>query len=152
MRSSLQASRAKLSASDARYDYGHLRRDDHDHARRRGDYYGNYYNYDDYHGRGVDRSGAHSGYGHHDHYHKKCCPLVVKPLVFLSLLAGIAVGSAFLNNLIDMNIGRRKRKRRGAISDDQISANERIADLWREGKKERETEAKKGVINILHTL
>jgi len=64
------------------------------------------------------RRGGHSGYGHSGHsgYGKKkleCCELVVDPLAFLSLLGGIAGGTAFLNIAITMNITMRRRRRRG---------------------------------------
>ena len=55
-----------------------------------------------------------SGYGHHGAYNevKDCCELVVDPLTFAALMAAILGGTAFLNTLITMNLGRRKRRRR----------------------------------------
>jgi len=55
-----------------------------------------------------DVSGALSGYGHK----VECCPLVVKPLVVLSLLGLLAFATFFLNILITMNITMRRRRRR----------------------------------------
>ncbi len=83
----------------------------------------NSYGYDDQYGYGEqddtsrqdhhygygDHGGSHSGYGHHGH--KDCCPLVVKPLVVAALLGGLALGTALLNLIVTMTIGR-KRKRR----------------------------------------
>ena len=43
---------------------------------------------------------------------KDCCELVVDPLTFATLMAFILGGTAFLNTLITMNIGRRRRRRR----------------------------------------
>ena len=62
-------------------------------------------------GHGADKYGSYTGYGHHGHK-KECCPLVVKPLVFLALLGSLAAATAFLNVLITMNIGRKRRRRR----------------------------------------
>jgi len=51
-----------------------------------------------------------------DHYGYKtkteCCELVVDPLAFLSLLAGVLGGTAFLNVAITMNITMRRRRRK----------------------------------------
>jgi len=87
--------------------------------------------YDDY---GIDRSGGYSGYGHE----KKCCPLVIKPLVFLSLLAGIAAGTAFLNVLITMNVMRRRRKRReigpGVDAESKVTVKELLYQTFHQGE------------------
>ncbi len=72
-------------------------------------------------------SGSGSGHGHH--YPPECCPLVVDPLAFASLLASIVGGTVFLNTAITMNIGRkrrrrrrrkRKRRKRSSYSDDEM--------------------------------
>ena len=46
------------------------------------------------------------GYG----YGGECCPLVVDPLSWLALLAGIAVATFLLQQAIVANIGRRRRR------------------------------------------
>ena len=51
-----------------------------------------------------------SGYFHEkDHY---CCSMVVDPLTLAALLGSIFAGTIFLNNVITMNIMRRKRRRK----------------------------------------
>ena len=47
----------------------------------------------------------------------ECCPLVVKPLVLLAILAALAAATAFLNVLITMNLGRRKRRKRRSLGE-----------------------------------
>ena len=91
------------------------------------------YDYDDYYGVGgvgvggvatgrVDRSGdaiyvsEHSGGG--GEKGADCCELVVDPLTFVSILSAILAGTAFLNVLITMNIGRKRRRRRRRDLDD----------------------------------
>ena len=51
------------------------------------------------------------GYG----YGGQCCPLVVDPLSWLALLAGIAVATFLLQQAIVANIGKRKRRRRDVM-------------------------------------
>ncbi len=67
-------------------------------------------------GGGGDGGGKVASFGHHSGYgHKKkleCCELVVDPLTFASLLAQILGGAAFLNVLVSMNLGRKRRRRR----------------------------------------
>jgi len=69
----------------------------------------------------VRRGGyGHSSYGSSGSYgHKKfeCCELVVDPLAFLSILGGIAGGTAFLNVAITMNITMRRRRRKRQAAD-----------------------------------
>ncbi len=64
----------------------------------------------------IERSSGygHSGHGHHGYGHKKleCCELVVDPLTFASLLASIIGGTAFLNTVVTMVLGRKRRRRR----------------------------------------
>ncbi len=48
-----------------------------------------------------------------------CCPLVVDPLTLLSLIAGIAAATAFLNVAITMNIVGKKRKKRSGDVDSE---------------------------------
>ena len=43
-------------------------------------------------------------------YGGECCPLVVDPLSWLALLAGIAVATFLLQQAIVANIGRRRRR------------------------------------------
>lgn len=70
--------------------------------------------------------GSFSGYG----FGHKCCPLVVKPLVVISLLGGIGLGTALLNNVITGR--RRKRKRRSQTTDDlEMNA---FSELWYKGR------------------
>ncbi len=57
-----------------------------------------------------------TGYGHDDHGHKECCELVVDPLSFAALLAFIIGGTAFLNTVVTMVLGRKKRRRRAAAA------------------------------------
>ncbi len=77
----------------------------------------------------IDRHGSLSGFGS-GHGKVTCCPLVVKPLVILALLGGIAAATAFFNVLITMNImgRRRRRKREGGVN-----MLERIEDLALKG-------------------
>ncbi len=53
---------------------------------------------------------SHNGGGGEEEHN--CCDLVVDPLTFAALLAAILGGTAFLNTLVTMNIGRKRRKRR----------------------------------------
>ncbi len=91
----------------------------------------NSYGYDDHYGYGGeqdevsrqdhygydDHGGSHSGYGHHGGHKEDCCPLVVKPLVVLSLLGGLALAAALLNVAITMMLGgRRKRSANGDVT------------------------------------
>ncbi len=58
---------------------------------------------------------GHSSQGHHGGGYKECCPLVVDPLTFFSLLAAIAGSTAFLNTIITMApapFGGGKRRKR----------------------------------------
>ncbi len=41
---------------------------------------------------------------------ESCCPLVVDPITLLALLALIALGTYFLNIIITMKLGRRRRR------------------------------------------
>ncbi len=106
----------------------------------------NSYAYDDHYGYGdkdeisrhdhygySDHGGSLSGYGHHDH--KDCCPLVVKPLVLLSILGGIALGAALLNVAITMELGMMKKKRRSLDNGSALVSLEHIQDLIGEGRK-----------------
>lgn len=58
---------------------------------------------------------GHSGYGHSGHgggsYKEKCCPLVIDTLCVLAILGAIAAATLFLNPLIVMNLGKRRRRR-----------------------------------------
>ncbi len=72
----------------------------------------------------ISRSDYHSGYGGSSGYghggyggKKECCELVVDPLAFLTMLAFIGAGTAFLNVQITMILGRKKRRRRGLNGD-----------------------------------
>ncbi len=51
---------------------------------------------------------------------KHCCELVVDPLSVVALFAAILVGTAFLNTVITMVLGRRKRRRRRGADTYQI--------------------------------
>ena len=73
--------------------------------------------YDDYYGdygaKAKEGYGHHSGYGHSDYGHESyCCPVVIDPLLFAALLAGIAGATAWLRPVIMMALGSRRRKRR----------------------------------------
>ena len=78
---------------------------------RRSDYHSVVDHKSDY---GSFSSYASSGYG--DSGHKDCCELVVDPLTFFSLLAAIVGGTAFLNVVVTMVLGGRKRKKRSAVT------------------------------------
>ena len=109
------------------YNYKDYIKDDPYYLRDNGGYYGygrdgvdrSGYGYDDGGGGGAkdraDHYGGHSGYGHG--HKKECCPLVIKPLVFLALLGSIAAATAFFNILITMNLGRKRRRRRRSYDD-----------------------------------
>ena len=100
----------------------------------------NSYNQGGVGGAGVGAGGAgavierSSGYGHHHsghgYGHKKleCCELVVDPLTFATLLAGIIGGTAFLNVVVTMVLGRKRRRRRS----DGVS--EEVFDIFHLGK------------------
>ncbi len=98
-----------------------------------------YGDYDD--GGSPDHAkGAFSGYGHSKVI---CCPLVVKPLVILALLGGIAAATAFFNVLITMNIpapaagggGNKRRRRAGAEGGLSSSAAGRLGDVLLAGRE-----------------
>ena len=59
------------------------------------------------------------------HQRLECCPLVVDPLAVLSLLVAIAFATFFLNQLIQANIGRKRRKRKRRQVGDVIKKVER---------------------------
>ncbi len=111
------------------YNYKDYIKDDPYYLRDNGGYYGygrdgvdrSGYGYDDGGGGGAkdraDHYGGHSGYGHGHGHKKECCPLVIKPLVFLALLGSIAAATAFFNILITMNLGRKRRRRRRSYDD-----------------------------------
>ena len=65
-----------------------------------------YFDYDDF-----------GGYSYHGGGKVECCPLVVKPLVLVGIIALIGVATAFLDGVIAMTTfnmgGRRRRRRRG---------------------------------------
>ncbi len=88
---------------------------------------------------GSSGYGTHSGYGGgggHGGYDKpkECCELVVDPLTFATLMAAIIGGTAFLNVVVTMVLGRKRRRRRsdggggGAIS-------ESILDTFHAGRR-----------------
>ncbi len=47
-----------------------------------------------------------------DMMYLECCPIVVDPLLFTTLFCSIIGGTMFLNTLITMNIGKKRRRRR----------------------------------------
>ena len=84
-------------------------------SRRNG--YGHDYDYHDPYGdHKPEKYGG--SFDHYGHEKKECCPLVIKPLVFLALLGTLAAATAFLNVLITMNIGRKRRRRRRRSGED----------------------------------
>ena len=110
-------------------------------SKRTGDYETSRYDdsgYNSYDNAPIERFGSHSGYGHH--HKKECCPLVIKPLVFLALLGSLAAATAFLNVLITMNLGRKRRRRRRSESSSAELGTERvpwtskIADVFHQGR------------------
>ncbi len=107
-----------------------------------------------YHKAGYPSLSGYGGYGHHhggggyedDHSHphvggygaynekKDCCELVVDPLTFALLAAAIVGGTAFLNTLISMNLGRKRRRRRSGGDDPASLLEAAIADSLLEGR------------------
>ena len=67
------------------------------------------------------------GYGHK----LECCPLVVDPIAFFSLLAGLAASTFFLNQLITMNIMMVVVKR--SLKGKQMSFWDRLLDIAHKG-------------------
>ncbi len=80
-----------------------------------------------------DHGGSLSGYGHHGP--KNCCPLVVKPLVLVSLLGGLAIGTIVVNIAVTMMLGMMRRKRRSWDDGSGLVSLEHIEDLIVEGRK-----------------
>jgi len=100
------------------------------------------------HGHSGHGHSGHGGHGHDSFYvmKKECCELVVDPLAFLSLLAGIAGGTAFLNVAITMNIAKRRRRRRSSpASASGNSLNESLMILVKQGRR-------KWNITVIHFL
>ncbi len=92
-------------------------------------------------GYNIERSSGygHSGHGHGGYGHKKleCCELVVDPLTFASLLAGILGGTAFLNVVITMVLGRKRRRRRSFSDSDSVgdgSVKQQLFDVFNLGE------------------
>ncbi len=87
-----------------------------------------YGDYDD--GGSPDHAkGAFSGYGHSKVI---CCPLVVKPLVILALLGGIAAATAFFNVLITMNPPGKRRRRRSSEGGERMET--LLDEVWHKGR------------------
>lgn len=75
-----------------------------------------------------------------------CCPLVVDPLTLVTLLAGIAGATFFLNTAITMNIvmtPKKKRKRRSAESarknHSTLPTGKQFLKTWHVGMKKEKT-------------
>ena len=57
-------------------------------------------------------------------YGHQCCPLVMDPLTWLGLLAGIAVATVLLRQAIIDNIGKKRRRRQIVTGEDNVQAME----------------------------
>ena len=95
----------------------------------------------------IERSSGygHSGYGGHGHGHggygkKKleCCELVVDPLTFAALMAAIIGGTAFLNVVVTMVLGRKRRRRRRSQWEGPRTHHHQIFDVFNLGKGQGE--------------
>jgi hypothetical protein len=76
--------------------------------------------YDDDEGHG----GGYSGGGGHDD--QPCCPLVVDPFCLLAILAGIGFFAYFLNIVITMKLGRRRKR---AVGVEGSASLERVTQI-----------------------
>ena len=72
-------------------------------------------------GYGHSGVSGHSGYGGYENSYKHydsydCCPLVVDPLAYISLISFLSIVIFFLRDLIEMsNLMMRRRKKRGIL-------------------------------------
>ena len=72
--------------------------------------YSDNYGYPEYHHGYSDSYDHYPSHGHSNHY-TQCCPQVVSPLQFISLISFIGLGTYLLQQLIINNLMRRRKKR-----------------------------------------
>ncbi len=103
---------------------------------RRSDLYQQTFNVD----KSSDYGGSYSSYGVSGgggsyNAEKDCCELVVDPLTFFTLLAFIVGGTAFLNVVVTMVLGRKRRRRRRRSQEEEgYGGGEAILDVLQSGR------------------